>query len=206
MDPCRSDAYCHVTRFDNPGRRISEDELRSTPEGDLFLRRPHTRTGPPDVGAFEYPHVAARTSTTYRPNGECIEVSEPRGDRGEQHELHSARRPPRLPVPRFGHWQELLHLVGDDRGGIVDAVGHPLPVRTAARPPWRPPRPLRPDRIKDLINSGELRQYHDQYLRLSAQPGGSLRLPSGRLVATDPSSLDYDAVPFAVAVEPGCIR
>lgn len=40
-------------------------------------------------------------------------------------------------------------------------------------------------------------------LRIEVHEAGSVRLPSGRLVAADPSSLDYDVKPFTVTVSPG---
>ncbi|MEU5950379.1 hypothetical protein ABZ793_33215, partial [Micromonospora sp. NPDC047465] len=99
MDLSWDDGYCCVSRFDAAGRQVSRHLLRGTPDGELFLRRASTWDGPPDVGEYEYPHVAARTSTTYRLSGERTDVIEPRGDLGARHESRSVHPPPRLPIP-----------------------------------------------------------------------------------------------------------
>ncbi|MFG1779794.1 DUF4241 domain-containing protein [Micromonospora sp. NPDC049048] len=203
LDVSWADEYCRVSRFDAAGRQVSCHELRGTGDGDLFLRRAATWDGPPDVGEYEYPHVAARTRTTYRLSGTRTDVVEPCGDLGARHESRSIQPPPRLPVPGFRRWRELLSLAGDAPVEIVDAVRHPLPARTATRPPWRPPRALRPHGIELLFTPGTQVEYHGRQLRLSAHHAGRLHLPSGRLIAADPSSLNLDAEPFDVTVPPG---
>lgn len=197
------DRYCCVSRFDTAGRQVSRHRLRGSVDSELFLHRADTWDGPPEVGKYEYPHVAARTSTTYRLSGERVEIIEPRGDLGARSESRSVHPAPRLPVPTFREWQEVLGLAGDGPVEIVDAVRHPLPVRTAHRPPWRPPRPLQPDRVEDLFVAGTQVEYHGRLLRLSVRSAGQLHLPSGRLIAADPSLLDFDAKPFNVTVLPG---
>ncbi|MGC1209910.1 MAG: DUF4241 domain-containing protein [Micromonospora sp.] len=203
MDLSWADGYCCVSRFDVAGRQVSRHLLRGTPDGDLFLRQAFTWNGPPDVGEYEYPHVAARTSATYRLSDERIDVIEPHGDLGARCESRSVRPPPRLPIPDFGRWQDLLGLAGDGPAEIVDAVRHPLPVRTETRPPWQPPRPLQPDGIEALFTPGAQVEHHDRQFRLSVHTAGQLHLPSGRLIADDPSSLDLGARPFSVTVPPG---
>ncbi|MEE6258091.1 DUF4241 domain-containing protein [Plantactinospora sonchi] len=197
------DGYCHVSRYDEADRQISRHELRRTPDGDLFLRRARTWVGPPDVGVHEFPHVAARHSTTYRLAGGRTDIDEPQGDRGSRSDTSSAEFPPRLPVPAFGRWRDLLALVGDGDCEIVEADGHSLPVRSATVPPWQPPRPLTPDDVEELFRAGTERPIDDRRMRLSTHSAGTLRLPSGRLVATDPGWLKYDNVPFTVTVPPG---
>jgi hypothetical protein len=203
LDLSWADGYCCVSRFDTAGRQVSRHVLRGTADGELFLRRAATWDGPPDAGEYEYPHVAARTSTTHRLSGERTDVIEPRGDLGARHESHSVQPPPRLPIPHFGRWQNLPGLANDSPVEIVDAVRHPLPVRTATRPPWRPPRPLQPDGIEVLFTPGAQVECYERRLRLSVCSAGLLRLPSGRLIADDPSSLDLDVKPFSVIVPPG---
>ena len=197
------DGYCCVSRFDAAGRPLSRHEIRGTQDGDLFVRRVRTWAGPPDVGEWEYPHVAARHVTTYCLSGERTDVDEPRGDRGSRHMSHSEQDPPRLPVPSFGRWQDLPGISGDGVAAIVDAARHPMPVRTASCPPWQPPRPLRPEGIDELFAAGSERVIRGRRLRLSAHAAGSLSLPSGRLVAADPAWLSEDGKPFTVTVPPG---
>jgi hypothetical protein len=203
LDLSWSDGYCRIQRFDAADRMLSRHVLRGTGNGDLFLREARTWDGPPDVGTFEYPHVAARTITTYSPSGTRTDIIEPRGDRGARQESTATQRPPLLPVPDFGQWQELLRLAGDASTEVVDAVTHDLPVRTATDPPWRPPRLLEPDGLEELFSAGTVVEVRDRRLRLSTHGAGNLHLTSGRLVAADPSSLDFDADPFIVTVPPG---
>ncbi|MGC4861042.1 DUF4241 domain-containing protein [Micromonospora sp. NRRL B-16802] len=203
MDLSWSDGYCRITRFDPADRQLSRHLLRGTDEGDLFLREARTWDGPADAGKYEYPHVAARTTTTYSTSGMRTDIVEPRGDLGARQESTSEQRPPRLPIPAFGQWNELLRLAGEASAEIVDAVQHELPVRVETRAPWRPPRPLRPDGIAELFVSGAIVDIHDKRLHLSVHQAGELRLTSGRLVAADPSSLEFDAEPFTVSVPAG---
>jgi hypothetical protein len=183
------DGYCHIARFDAADRQLSQHLLRGTGEGDLFLRKAHTWDGPPGVGKYEFPHVAARTTTTYDLPGPRIDIVEPRGDLGTRHQSTSAQLPPRLPAPAFGHWQPLLALAGEPAAEIVDAERHRLPVRSQNRPPWRPPRPLRPTGIEQLFTAGTIVEMRDRQLRLSVHTAGPIRLSSGRVIAADPSSL-----------------
>lgn len=203
MDISWRDRYCCVSRFDGAGRQLSCHELRGAPDGDLFLRKAATWAGAPGVGEHEFLHVAARHVTTYRLSGYRNDIDEPSGDRGPRRETFTSQSPPRVPIPLFGQWQGLLALTGDEIGGITDAGRNPLPVRMASRPPWLPPRPLQPYGIDELVRPGSERLIGDRRLRLSAHAAGPLSLPSGSLVAADPSSLDYDGRPFTATVPPG---
>ncbi|WP_432825682.1 DUF4241 domain-containing protein [Dactylosporangium sp. CA-092794] len=118
-------------------------------------------------------------------------------------ESRSVQPPPRLPIPDFRRWQDVLGLAEDAPVEIVDAVRHPLPVRTATCPPWRPPRPLQPDGIEVMFTPGAQVECYDRKLRQSVHTAGQLRLPSGGLIAADPSSLDLGTKPFSVTVPPG---
>ncbi|GAB3848805.1 hypothetical protein ACFPIJ_55975 [Dactylosporangium cerinum] len=102
MDLSWSDEYCRVSRFDAAQRPLSRHVFRGTGVGDLFLREIRTWDGPPDVGRYEYLHVAARTLTTFDVTGRRTDVIEPRGDLGARQESTSAQAPPRLPVAEFG--------------------------------------------------------------------------------------------------------
>jgi hypothetical protein len=202
LDLAWADGYGLVTRFDPAGRRVARHEFRGTPDGDLFLRRAATWDGPPEAGVHEFPHVAARTAIVWTLAGERNDVVEPRGDRGDRQQSRSAQFPARLPIPPFGRWSPLLALTGDRPGELVDAGRSPLPVESD-EVPWQPPRPMRPADVESLFAAGTEIRYQGRRLRRSVEPAGPLRLPSGRLVADDPSSLDIGPVPFQVAVTPG---
>ncbi|MBM7494370.1 hypothetical protein JOD64_005592 [Micromonospora luteifusca] len=203
MDLSWCDGYCRITRFDAADRTLSMHLLRGTGDGDLFLREARTWDGPADAGRYEYPHVATRTTTTYSVSGTRTDIVEPHGDRGVRQESTSEQRPPRLPIPAFGQWHELLRLAKEATSEVVDAVHHELPVSVESSAPWRPPRPLKPDGIEELFVPGTIVEIHDKRLQLSVHEAGELRLTSGRLVAADPSSLEFDAEPFTVTVPPG---
>jgi hypothetical protein len=203
LDLAWADNYCQLARFDAAGRRISRHELRRTPDGDLFLREVQTWSGPPELDGPEFPRAAARHTTTYLLAGERTDIDEPQGDRGPRRDSIRREQPPRLPRPDFGRWQALLALAGDEGCEIAEAGDHALPVRRADGPPWRPPRPLRPEQVAELFRAGTERSIRDRRLRLSTAPAGMLPLPSGRLVAADPAWLRYDNEPFTVTVAPG---
>jgi len=207
LDISWGDGYCGLDRFDAAGRRISRHELRRSPDGDLYLREARTWSGAPGAGVHEFPHVAHRHVTIHRLSGELTEIDEPEGDRGSRHRSDTTGgTPPRLPIPAFGRWQALLELAGDTANGhleIADAVPQPFPVRPAAGRPWEPPRPLRPRGIEQLFTAGTERTVSDRRMRISTHPAGRLNLPSGRIIAADPSSLDDDEEPFLVTVAAG---
>ncbi|SBT46686.1 DUF4241 domain-containing protein [Micromonospora auratinigra] len=198
------DGYCGTTRLDRRGRRVAADEWRRGPDGDLFLRCRRTWHGPEDVGDHEFAHVAARHSTTYRLDGRRHDIDEPRGDRGGRTDTSGVEPAPRAPRPAFGRWQDLLGLAGDVR--LVETAAHGLPVSSADEPPWRPPRPASPPDLESLFVAGVDRTVGDgaERARLELRHLGDLRLPSGRLIATDPAWLEHDLVPYAVTVPPGC--
>jgi hypothetical protein len=183
LDVALSDGYVGLTRF-----RASRHEWRKTAEGDLFLREASFQRG------------TTRRTVTFQLNGRRTDLVEEPNSRSTDFTDDSP--PPRTPVPAFGDWQPLLELAGDGRPSIIDAAGHDLPVRTG-EPPWRPPRPLSPHRIEELFTDGTERPVRDRHMRISTHPAGPLHLPSGRLVAADPSSLDYGEEPFTVTVAPG---
>lgn len=203
MDMSWSDGYCRISRFDVAERTRSRLLIRGTAEGDLFLREARTWDGPADAGKYEYPHVAARTTTTYSLSGTRTDITEPHGDRGARQDSASTQPAPRLPIPAFGQWHELLCLAGDGSVEIADAIQHQLPVRRDSHSPWRPPRPLLPERIEELFVPGTVVEVQDKQLALSVHRAGELHLSSGRLIAADPSSLEFDAEPFTVTVAPG---
>lgn len=203
LDISWGDGYCQVTGWDERGRQSSCAELRGDGEGGLFLRRSRTWAGVDDAGEFEFPLVAARHSTTYRLAGGRTDVDAPHGDRGTEIKSFTGELPPRLPVPVFGRWHDVLALAGDGSCEIADAAVIGIPVESAARRPWQPPRSMRPDGVDELFADGGERRIGDRSLHLSAREAGLLQLPSGRLVAADPTWLEVDAKPFTVTVPPG---
>jgi hypothetical protein len=226
LDICWAEGYFAVTRFDAEGRKVAAHELRRAPEGDLFLRLTTTWSGPPGVVRGEFPRVAARHRTTWQiGSGRRTDLIEPAGDGGGRHVLTDlGRTPPRLPIPSFGRWKALLDRTARvhaeicasdyrdacaiplETGGpfrIVDAEAHDLPVSTSGERPWHPPRPRRPRGVNDLFRNGAEGSADGRRMIISTHSAGKLNLPSGRLVAADPSGLDAGQEPFVTTVPPG---
>ncbi|MEV0715452.1 DUF4241 domain-containing protein [Asanoa sp. NPDC050611] len=203
LDISWDDGYCGISRFDAKSRLVARHVLRQGRPGELFLRSAETWTGAPDAGEYEFPHVAAWHSTTYKPDGLRIDQDKADGDRGGLSVTQGHEPAPRVPVPPFGQWAEVLALAGVEAGDVAEAADHRLPVRTASEAPWEPPRSMSPGPVEDLFEAGAERAVGDRWMRLTTHPVGRLRLPSGRLVATDPSYLPDDSEPFAVSVMPG---
>ncbi|MCY1141741.1 DUF4241 domain-containing protein [Actinoplanes sp. Pm04-4] len=216
-----AEGYCAVTRLNTEGGRAAVHEFRRAREGDLFLRESTTWDGTPGAGA--------RHQTSWQLNGRRNDSIEPAGDRGGRGGRHTFSdggfTPPRLPIPAFGRWKALLDSAGRVHAEactgqfaevcavprVVDgpyrlaaaAEPHNLPVRTADERPWHPPRPLQPRGLSTLFRDGAERTVGDRRMRIATRPAGKLNLPSGHLVAADPSSLDYGEEPFLTTVPPG---
>ena len=188
LDLALGEGYLGLTRFDGFGGRASRHEWRRTPDGDLFLRQARLWRG------------TTTTTVTFQLNGRRTRLVE--RDNSTEQDTTPDSPPPRTPVPVFGRWQPLLEVAGDGRPDIVDASSHALAVRAGTRP-WQPPRPLRPRGLEELFTDGTERPVRDRMMRISTHAAGPLHLPSGRLVAADPSSLEFDEEPFTVTVGPG---
>jgi hypothetical protein len=188
LDVALGDGHLGLTRFDGFGGRASRHQWRKNRTGELFLREARQWRG------------TTTTTVTFELNGRRTDLVEQENSRKQDYTPNSPA--PRTPVPAFGQWQPLLEFAGDGRPEFADASTHALPVR-AGVPPWQPPRPLRPYRIEELFTDGAERPVRDRATRISTHAAGLLRLPSGRLVAADPSSLDYGEEPFTVTVAPG---
>lgn len=69
-------------------------------------------------------------------------------------------------------------------------------------PVWQPPKPLRPD-LRMITPASPPRTVltFDGPVLVETRPAGRLRLPTGRIVACDPTELDDN--PFTIAVPPG---
>ncbi|MBL7256130.1 DUF4241 domain-containing protein [Paractinoplanes lichenicola] len=213
-----TEGYCAVLRYDAGGHRVVSHELRRAPEGDLFLRESTTWASPADDSS-------ARHRTTWQIGGRRSDDIEPAGQRGGRSTFSDdGFTPPRLPLPAFGRWSALLDRASrvhaeacvapfnevcvlprepGDRHRITEATAHSLPSRTSAERPWFPPRPLQPRALSTLFRDGAERTVGERRMRISTHPAGKLNLPSGQLVAADPSSLDYGEEPFLMTVSPG---
>ena len=131
-------------------------------------------------------------------------------------------------APAFGGWGQFIRAFPEalDAAGleipetvILDDVSDPhgtgLP---ADERPWQPPRPLAPDpaHLARLFTPGTRLTYDitgglfvldtDEKIKrviIEVVDAGTLRMPSGRLVAKDPAWIDDRDQPFTVTVPPG---
>lgn len=102
-----------------------------------------------------------------------------------------------VPVPALGDWPRLAGMTGP-------VTVRPGPDTVPDRFPWRPPRPLRPRYVTELVTEGSrFRTAIGAIVTIERIDAGTIRLPSGRLVVADPGWLHEDAVPLAETVPPG---
>jgi hypothetical protein len=94
--------------------------------------------------------------------------------------------------------QYCVAVVADD---VSDPRGNGLP---PGQQPGHPPGPLQPVQL-DLLFTAGTRFVCDPENMVIAEvlPAGMLRMPSGRLIAADPGSIDFECQPFTEAVPPG---
>jgi hypothetical protein len=108
-----------------------------------------------------------------------------------------SRPPDMTAVPAVDGWPLLAGMTGHRtvRSG---------PDVVPARFPWRPPWPLRPRYVTELLTEGTRFRNEDGTVHtVKRLDAGSIRLPSGRLIAADPGWLDADTPAFTTTVRPG---
>jgi uncharacterized protein DUF4241 len=221
------DLYCAVRFFDEQLRRVYEVDCRRLAEDRLFV------TGGrewryADAAQPEFDECASRRVFEISPEGDvggytvgwpmaapsgagCVTPTERRA-RPEDY---------RLDVPQFGDWGRLIRAFPY----ALAALGHEVPVAVIlddvsdpggeglppARRPWHAPRPLQPAYLDLLFRagtrfvldtSGFMSDVGDTVI-VEQLPAGTLRMPSGRLIAADPAWIHADAQPFTATVAPG---
>ncbi|HET9137734.1 DUF4241 domain-containing protein [Actinophytocola sp.] len=106
-------------------------------------------------------------------------------------------------VPRFGDWSNLI----EEAGPGVTLVAMDPDTEESATPPWQPPMPMRPDLAGSYFQPGvkwTLRgRTSEDVVVTEVVHAGTVRTPSGRLVAADPSLLHYGMQGFEATVPPG---
>ncbi|MBW8487613.1 DUF4241 domain-containing protein [Actinomadura parmotrematis] len=213
-----SAGYCSVWSVDGQGRRDSQAVWLLLEDDRLFLRRERSwRYDVPERPEFH--GEAARRELTVDPDGRTLSVEEPRGDAGGS--THAADRIPAdarwRRVPAFGDWAVLAETLGRRDGWEVAprvVLRDVSPAEDGGLPggplPWRPPRPLRPEGVDRMFRHGaryRLRTAEEEgearEVAIEVEEAGTVRLPSGRVVAADPSSMEFGEKPLTTAVAPG---
>jgi Protein of unknown function (DUF4241) len=207
IEVARRDLYCAVWFFDQQRRRAFLVDCRQLTDGRLFVaggRQWAYTTGDQDEFGED------TTWGEYWPSldgGHSAAVY--RGSATSDTGIDQMVRPPDhwLDAPQFGEWGRFIRAFPIH----LAALGHELsPVLTledntdptarglpAGMRPWRPPRPLQPGRLDLLFTPGTRLQVASE----EAIPGvggtvtvevsqiGTLRMPSGALIACDPGYL-----------------
>ncbi|WP_171117421.1 DUF4241 domain-containing protein [Streptomyces sp. Z423-1] len=216
-------AYLGVWAYDDQGRRTRELDLRLLEPGRLFLRHiAQWRYDTEDM--TEFADDAGRVLVDLSPDGRGRKVSEPKGIRGGS--LHTLADVPDeqrwAPGPVFGDWAWAVAMATDGR--VRDVSLRDAPAESphqdgpaehrehghATAPRWCPPSPLRPRHLDEMFTPGTRFSPPDDqatgpYVVERVIDAGTLRLPTGRIVACDPGWRD-PGEPFTVAVPPGSYR
>lgn len=207
VEVCWSAHYAELWHIDDAGRRYRGVSYRRWP--DERLRLFHVRSwnyaGPdtPERDGDE-PAFQARVSRDATAAIERVEIDAEQPNRGRISILgewpdwpEKVSPPENLAVPSVDGWAGLAGLTGP----ITVRSG---PAVVPAGFPWRPPRPMQPRHVTEMVTEGaRFRTKDGRVLTVQRISAGTVRLPSGTLVVADPAWLDTDAAPLADTAPPG---
>lgn len=150
----------------------------------------------------EFDDSAGRVENQYTPDGRSTRIVEPKGDRGSS--MHTQPSVDAASLfrerPRFPDWASFaevpagLTLVTED------------PAHQPAEPPWQPVLPLGPTGIEAAFEPGRRWTLTGRAIVTDVVDGGTVRMPSGRLIAADPGWIDDSLKPFETTIAPGDYR
>ncbi|MEU7477686.1 DUF4241 domain-containing protein [Lentzea sp. NPDC042327] len=193
----------HFARWwflDPRGRRRRMHEYRVL-DGRLFLLRGREWTYWDDEQP-EFDDGCGFAQVTYSPDGDVKRVERPNGKRGgsrsdwQQEDVSGCYGE----VPAFSDWAGLSS--ADDVE--LELVPVDVAEQEPADPPWQPSAPLRPLGVDGAFRAGTrwTLPRRDETVVVELVAGGTVRMPSGQVVAADPSYLGTSR-PFSTAVVPG---
>jgi hypothetical protein len=192
--------FARLWFLDAQGRRTRAVEYRVL-DGSLFCLRTRewTYSSPAQP---EFDDGAAFVKNTYSPDGKSARVVQPQGRRGgsthTEPEVDAAAL--HREMPQFPDWASFAELPADATLTVED------PALELAPPPWQPAVPLRGDGIESAFTSGRRWTVMDRPFVTDVVEAGTVRMPSGRLIATDPGWIDDNVEPFDTTVAPGDYR
>lgn len=207
VEVCWSAHWAELWHIDDAGRRYRGVSYRRWPDGRLrlFEVRSWNYAGPdtPELEGDEST-FQARVSRDANAAIERLEIDVEQSDGTTLHIMRGwpgwpepTQPPENLAVPGVDGWAGLAGMTGP----VTVRSG---PETVPARFPWRPPRPMRPRLVAEMVTDGARFRTEDRrVLTVQRISAGSIRLPSGRLVVADPVWLDADATPLAATVPPG---
>jgi hypothetical protein len=211
------DHYCGMWFFDEQLRRVFEVERRLLGEGRLFVAR-GGQWHYADAAQAEFDERAPHTRFEISLDGLMRVMAYAAGPYGGMRQTGEQLRPSDcwLDVPQFGDWGRYIPAVPD----VLAALGHETAPAVTTEdvsdpggeglPPgrrlWHPPRPLQPEHLDLLFTPGTrvVLDTSGDTVIVEVLAAGTLRMPSGRLVAADPGTLEFDGPPpFTTTVMPG---
>ncbi|MGW4212594.1 DUF4241 domain-containing protein [Lentzea sp. NPDC004789] len=103
-------------------------------------------------------------------------------------------------VPRLPDWASFAEVPPGVALVLED------PAEESAEPPWRPATPLAADGIEAAFAPGRRWTVSGRTVVTEVADAGIVRMPSGQVIAAEPSFLNEDLEPFTVSVPPGDYR
>lgn len=194
-----ADRRAEIDVLDDAGEPTSRDEFRVDDDGSLFLL--HHTDGAPITVAPSQEHVVRTVS--YGRDGQAVCGLNDGGFFQTSAEIDR----PRTDRPAFGAWQEVLAVAGIEGADLSGTAGPPLlPVNDDGER-WAPGHPLRPGDLVAMFTPGARASESGDPVEIEVVDAGEVRLPSGRLVATDPGYLTRklrpEEGPLTARVAPG---
>jgi hypothetical protein len=189
--------FARLWFLDAQGRRERVAEYRVL-DGRLFRlnSRQWTYSFPAQP---EFDDDAAHVKNEYMPDGKSTRVVQPQGKRGGSTHTEPEVDAASLyrEMPQFPDWASFAELPAEATLTVED------PAQEFAPPPWRPAVALRGDGIESAFAPGHRWTVMDRPFVTDVVEAGTVQMPSGRLVATDPGWIDDDVEPFEITVAPG---
>lgn len=190
--------FARAWHFDEHARRNRQIEYRDLGGGHLFVVKiAGWRYDGPDQAEFD--EQAERAEHEFRPDGTWTATIRSSGGVRVQH-FDGPAEGLTQPIPPF---DDVTALAGLETPAEIRESTEPVPAPAA--PPWHPPRPLRPNRLDLLFTAGTRYRSpdHGWTATVEVREAGTVRLPSGRLVVTDPGWLKFQKDSLTVPVAPG---